>query len=362
MSRRRHGPRGFTLIELLVVIAIIAILIALLLPAVQQAREAARRTSCRNNLHNFGLALHNYHDVYQTFPPRQGGSGYINSRGMRNRMSAFVALGPYYDLGPLFNQADSNHRAPWDNVAWWNSVQSLLNCPSDAGDRPPNGGGPRGTYSYGFCGGDSYVRGIWDGAERSSLQPVRAQPNRGMFGRNAVTRMRDITDGTSNTIAMAERSRPAHARDRGHVAAVGGSIDSYSPASCAPLWGGSAYLPSTTMFTQDTSPGYRWADGTAFFHAVTTILPPNSALCLIGSTSWSDGGGHYGPGIWTATSEHAGGVHCLMADGAVRFVSDNIDSGNIAAIAPADTAGGASPYGVWGALGTKAGGEVTGEF
>ncbi len=101
MSRSR-SRRGFTLIELLVVIAIIAILIALLLPAVQQAREAARRTQCRNNLHNFGIALHNYHDVFNRFPARQGGSG---TRGAANtthrgRMSGHVALGPYIDQAP----------------------------------------------------------------------------------------------------------------------------------------------------------------------------------------------------------------------------------------------------------------------
>lgn len=282
-------------------------------------------------------------------------------------MSAFVALAPYYDLGPLYDQAVSDPTAPWANARnapWWSSVQELLNCPSDVGDVAPSGaGGQRGTYSYGFCGGDSYIRGIWDAAERTPGVPfVYAQPNRGIFGRNAVSRVRDIIDGTSNTIAMSERSRPAHRFDRGNVANVGSDISSFSPAVCAALWGGQAYVPSASMFTQDTSPGYRWADGAAFFHGVTTILPPNSAVCLIGTPAWQSGGGHYAPGIWTPTSEHAGGVFCLMADGSVRFVSDNIDAGNTAIIAPADTDGGASPYGVWGALGTKFGSEVVGEF
>ncbi|GIX04410.1 MAG: hypothetical protein KatS3mg114_0279 [Planctomycetaceae bacterium] len=116
------------------------------------------------------------------------------------------------------------------------------------------------------------------------------------------------------------------------------------------------------MFTQDTSPGYRWGDGAAFFHAVTTILPPNSAVCLIGDPNWASGGGHYAPGIWTATSEHTGGVHVLMTDGAVKFVSDNIDAGNRGVVAPAGNSSGPSPYGVWGAIGTRQGGETISDF
>jgi prepilin-type N-terminal cleavage/methylation domain-containing protein len=359
-TRRRPG---FTLIELLVVIAIIAILIALLMPAVQQAREAARRTQCRNNLKQLGIALHNYHDSFRMFPARQGGSGTIHSQMHRNRVSAFVALGPYFDQAPLVAQAMGLQVAPWDNRPWWNAKVPLLNCPSDAGLGPPHGGGPRGTYSYGFCGGDSYIRSINNPQERASRRPVVPQPNRGMFGRNACTALRDILDGASNTIAMSERSRPAHGRDLGMVAVdASGEIASYRPITCAPLFDGRSYAPTAAMFTQDTSPGYRWGDGAAFFHAVTTILPPNSALCLIGDPAWQSGGGHYAPGIWTATSEHEGGVFCLMGDGRVQFISENIHCGNIAAIAPADNGRGPSPYGVWGALGTKAGNEVVGEF
>ena len=362
MSRLRR-TRGFTLIELLVVIAIIAILIALLLPAVQQAREAARRTQCRNNLKQFGTALHNYLDVHGMFPARQGGSGRINTGAIRNRMSAYVALGPFFDQTPLYNQIVAAQNDPWTASAWWTTLLPITNCPSDVGSQPPTGT-KIGTYSYGFCGGDSYIRSIWDAAERASSVPVVAQPNRGIFGRNACTRASDIKDGTSNTIAMSERSRPNDGRDRGHVAVfAGGAIGTFSPATCAPMWDGRLYVPAASMFTQDTSPGYRWGDGAAFFHGVTTILPPNSALCLIGTPDWASGGGHYAPGIWTATSDHVGGVHCLLADGAVRFVSDNIDAGNKSAIAPADTAGGASPYGVWGALGTKSSGEaIRGDF
>ena len=106
--QRRQDRRAFTLIELLVVIAIIAILIALLLPAVQQAREAARRTQCKNNLHQLGLALHNYHDVFGAFVPKSGGTvrwgGGPCHLGNSERRSGFMGLMPYLDQAPLYNQ------------------------------------------------------------------------------------------------------------------------------------------------------------------------------------------------------------------------------------------------------------------
>ena len=362
MSRRSSRRRGFTLIELLVVIAIIAVLIALLLPAVQQAREAARRTQCKNNLKQLGLGLHNYHDTYLVFPPRQGGSGTIASGGMRGCMSGFMAMAPFLEQGNLYDQAAANPSSPWAETVWWNANLDILDCPSDAGTTAPHGESD-GICSYAFSSGDCIVASISSGAERSSGAANVPLPNRGIFGRISCTRMGDITDGTSNTLAMAERSRPSHGRDKGMAAVdASGDATNFSPISCAAYWQGNAYATTAAMFTQDTSPGYRWGAGNAFFAAVSTILPPNSAVCLIGSTSYADGGGHYGPGIWTATSEHTGGINVLMADGSVQFISENIFCGDISLNPPAPTAGGASPFGVWGAIGTKSGGEVTGEF
>jgi prepilin-type processing-associated H-X9-DG protein len=94
--------------------------------------------------------------------------------------------------------------------------------------------------------------------------------------------------------------------------------------------------------------------GNCFFSAMTTILPPNSAVCNIGQGSVSP---HWFPGVWTATSEHPGGVQIALADGSVRFISDTIDTGNLGAVAPAADAGVRSPFGVWGAMGTKSAGE-----
>jgi len=150
MRRKSIVARGFTLVELLVVIAIIGILIALLLPAVQAAREAARRAQCTNNMKQLVLALHTYHDSYNAFPARQAGTGTIPSGGLRLRMSAYVALAPYYEQKSLYDQCIQANSAPWSDQPWWNAIIPTLSCPSDKGDRQPHGGGPRGRYSYGL--------------------------------------------------------------------------------------------------------------------------------------------------------------------------------------------------------------------
>lgn len=363
-----HAPHrsGFTLVELLVVISIIGVMVGLLLPAVQAARESARRMQCGNNLKQLALAVHNYESSFKMLPARQSGSGTIRSGQQRLRLSAFASLTPFYEQQALYDQLQQAQNAPWANSPWWRQVIATLNCPSDAGDRQPHGGGPFGTSSYGFNSGDNYEASVVEPRERNSASISnrrRPMENRGVFTRVRNYRFRDVADGTSNTLMLGERSRAASSRDRGMVAVdASGDPTNFSPISCATLWAGRSYVPDAPMFTQDTSPGYRWGDGAAFFHAVSTILPPNSAVCLIGDAAWQNGGGHYGPGIWTSTSDHPGGVQAAMVDGSVRFISDNINAGNIAAVAPAPMANGPSPYGVWGALGTRAGSESIAEF
>ena len=107
----------------------------------------------------------------------------------------------------------------------------------------------------------------------------------------------------------------------------------------------------------DTIRGYRWGDGGAYFSAISTAIPPNGASCFTAATA-----SHWNDGVFSASSTHTGGVHALLADGSVRFISENIDAGNQATAFPTPGSGSASPYGTWGALGTRSGGEVIGEF
>ncbi|WP_166831499.1 DUF1559 domain-containing protein [Thalassoroseus pseudoceratinae] len=332
---RKTQSRGFTLIELLVVIAIIAILIALLLPAVQQAREAARRTQCKNNLKNLGLALHNYHDVNNAFPARQGGTGSNSGGAQRGRISGLVQLAPFYEQQNLYDQVQNANNAPWSNTSYWTVELDILMCPSDGGDVSPHGG-TRGLNNYVFCGGDALLDSDNGG------NPIAS---RGLFGVWTTYGFRDMTDGSSNTIAMSERLRPDASNRLGMVSTAGGS----TPINCR------AQFANNTLnspYTSDTSPGYRWGDGAAFFAGFNTIMPPNTASCF------SSGADHWQPAFYTASSAHPGGVHVLMGDGATRFVSENIDTGDQSVAPPSPTAGGASPYGVWGGMGTRAAGEV----
>ncbi len=370
----RASLKGFTLVELLVVIAIIGVMVGLLLPAVQAAREAARRMSCGNNLKQLGLGLHNYHSTYNVLPEQGGGTvnpslnieWWGDTTTNSFRISAHVGLTPFIEQQALWEQISNRFGGyqpmgnnPYrDDLAYrpWDTEISTLRCPSD-----PGTGSGRGRSNYGYCAGDNPSRletGNLSRNNKSSTAEETAarSASRGSFGMHQVFGFRDALDGTANTIAMGEFSSDLgdnHITTRPALAA--GVLT--NPKACS----GTAYINSSrplfwsnvngTNTGQDSADnrGRNWACASPVHSMFTTILPPNTELCT------SEGNGHYS-GVYSASSRHQGGAHVMMLDGAVRFVTDSIEAGTPTAAPP--TTGQESPYGLWGALGSRAGKEV----
>jgi prepilin-type N-terminal cleavage/methylation domain-containing protein/prepilin-type processing-associated H-X9-DG protein len=318
-AMRTRRLRGFTLIELLVVIAIIAVLIALLLPAVQQAREAARRTQCKNNLHQLGLSLHNYHDAFSRFPLTYSTLS-ITPHPYFNGTSWMTQILPYIDQVNLYNQIDHSRWFDRDprflagvvpnNVTVAQTAIPTFVCPSDAGN---NGrmdrrdwtipSRPMGVNNYKGCSGANWCWGSWIvNSGVHILTPWMATCNgltwgngiffRGNVGNSANGRtpvscaqIRDVTDGTSNTFAIGE-AIPAHS------ALTWWHIFQTTTATCAiPL-----NAPAQCTLATGQS---READLVA---------------C---SYDWQNSYGF--------RSRHPGGGHFAMADGSARYISENID-------------------------------------
>lgn len=360
--KHRKSRRAFTLVELLVVIAIIGVLVALLLPAVQAAREAARRMSCSNNLKQLGLALHNYHDTFKTFPSLSQGT---NQNGLPagvdpapittyGGMSGIVAMLPFMEQSALYDKFGSPQASPpypaWGPVPWygWNflphhaQVPGLL-CPSDGGGqfRTADNYWWQGDTNYNFNTGDT-ARTEWAG---------NSSP-RGLFGQYSFVSFGEISDGTSNTLAMSEQviSKAGANTIHGAYVITSGSLTANPAANCYIFKG-----PGTTIINApsiESLRGVNWSWGAMVNSGMTTILPPNSIGCTNGSSEW--GNRHIHP----PDSNHPTGVNAVRADGSVDFVSSNIYAGNLAAPAPYS---GPSPYGVWGALGSKDGGDKINE-
>jgi prepilin-type N-terminal cleavage/methylation domain-containing protein len=332
-----RAKRGFTLIELLVVIAIIAILIALLLPAVQQAREAARRTQCRNNLKQLGLAIHNYHDNFNMFPRFVQGPAISGARGDEWRnYSAHTMLLPYIDQAPLYNlvsQAISQNRvAIGADAAWPTSAEGTapfsLNtrklpaflCPSDTqpGDRVDWN-----NYAASMGANKGHVGGAEEAIDQN-----------GIFNRYVTVRMADINDGTSNVLAFSElvttdqgardgsQANLARVREGNGIAGGNADPDAFPAITKANVdaWGVAA-TPLTAI--NPSRIGERWYRGVMGSTGFNTLLTPNSKIP--NTTFHCANCGIDGRGLIGARSKHVGGVHALMCDGSVRFVGENID-------------------------------------
>ena len=327
MRRSRSRGRGFTLIELLVVIAIIAILIALLLPAVQQAREAARRSTCKNNMKQIGIALFNYHDIYEEFPINwQGDVTWNGWNENENGASWMVRILPQIDQAPLFDLWNPNGREQ-DNRRISTTVIPAFLCPSDTTRESTTGidvtranasnttrqgialGNRRAVTNYKACTGNNWQWGRWRWRENRGRNPnsgngldlgngfmCRGRVNAGVNTKPYTTKVGTITDGPSNTILCGE--------------AV--------PSWCTHTW-------------------WYWFNGTTATVAIPLNAPPRP-----GNTLEQDWGNW--PDNYSFMSRHPGGGHFLMGDGTVRFVSETI---NLA---------------IYRALGSVQGGETIGEF
>lgn len=308
--------RAFTLIELLVVIAIIAVLIALLLPAVQQAREAARRSQCKNNLKQLGLALHNYHDTFGSFPAASYDHEFNGGDEMRHASYAWpVFLFPYLDQAAAYQQLKPSsplrlHDAVKDPVLLKviQTPMSVFRCPSDSGP------GLNAHYAINDNSGSvanrkpgamsNYV-GVNEAGDVQRLNPDGLfVPGTNVQGnRISVRKMRDITDGTSNTMAIGERSFLLRGVElgAGNVFGHNGNSDIENNAGydtnvqgfIAVLGGGKTHLNET-------------------------------ATC---GASCNDLDGRQG-----FSSNHTGGAHFVACDGSVHFISENIDHKNGAGI------------------------------
>ncbi|TWU56694.1 hypothetical protein Poly51_26110 [Rubripirellula tenax] len=402
MSSSRNRS-AFTLVELLVVIAIIGVLVGLLLPAVQAAREAARRMSCSNNFKQIGLAVHNYHSAYKQLP-RQG-TGTPNLGGQpdgqtvagaptansRLELSWLVGLTPFIEQQALWEQISN----PFQDVAsgaifppmgpgprrWlahhavtlydpWMTEVPGFRCPSDPGVGLPG----QGRTNYIACQGDSaeQINGsIGDNGNVASTQAAinRQASCRGFFVPREKAAFRDVLDGLSNTIMAGEiitdlgdnDTRSRGALSGGNVRQPGGNLlcDIQRDPLRPQFWNVAGNYVPVLLQGGGTDPeqrrGLKWAMSRSIWGVFNTILPPNGLICMDSN--------NFNTGLLPASSRHQGGVHVLMGDGAVKFVTDSIETGNRSSAHVGTGAnlvppGSQSPFGLWGALGTRGAKEV----
>ncbi len=285
--------RAFTLIELLVVIAIIAILIALLLPAVQQAREAARRSQCKNNLKQIGLALQNYHDTHRTFPPgvvlQRADNDFIGdgSNGTHSVESwgwaAFLL--PQIEQTALYNQGNIGTGGKLESAITTVAMTPIpaFRCPSDNGPSIRNGA-PQArwaTSNYkGNCGHRNCAFHTNSGGKIQPIAIMGSSDYGGLFSTDSKREIKDITDGTSNTIIV------------GEIAWMRGTVTHYAAAWAGCLQGEQGNCADDVV-----------ASGRAPINTQSTSGD-------IRAESFS--------------SLHTGGAHFVFADGSVHFISENI--------------------------------------
>jgi prepilin-type N-terminal cleavage/methylation domain-containing protein len=364
MIRRTPAAIGFTLVELLAVIAIIALLMALLLPAVQSARETARQVGCRNNLKQLGLAVLAYENANDCLPP-QGAPWELcalKNEGLATldvryaEVSFLLWLMPHLEQQSIFDQGVAQEKA---GGALWNGAFSqqppVLLCPSET-NPGPGFQGIAGCTSYRCSKGD-----IGTPSGRRSRGPFsEGSVWNGSVWAPAPVRVAHIRDGLSSTVMLAESliSTPAtYATLPAGVGKLGAIDSSTAPASCLALVSGNRY--SVPISQPSWLPGSMW--GRAWYDTYTsfyTNAAPNTPRC-VQDYDWA---AYINP----ASSYHPAGVLAVMCDSSVRFVTNDIDTGdptqpqvnNAGTTSNAWAYTGGSIRGVWGAMGTIRGREA----
>ena len=352
-STGRSASRGFTLIELLVVIAIIAVLIALLLPAVQAAREAARRMQCTNNLKQLGLGMHNYHSAIDTFPMASGLTIRTRVISTWNNWSAQAMMLPYMEQAPIYNAINFSFESRAGNADLCNITNStglatkmtMFLCPSDTNAGRVN------TNSYYAsvgtttnAGGDCPPRG-------TGCPTTKPAPTTGVFAFKMCYGLRDITDGSSNTVAFSEGlagANPQTTPISGNMIMGAGVNAFFLDANQNPQLVLNDLNTCSTKFVASNSGnisyghGHDWCVGALGATMFNTIAPPNSPQYKWSACRADCGGGCDGASMdySNAQSAHPGGVNTLMADGSVKFIKSSV------------------ALRTWWAIGTRANGEV----
>jgi len=353
---RRH--RGFTLIELLVVIAIIAVLIALLLPAVQAAREAARRSQCVNNLKQMGIALHNYHDVNDAFPPGAlshylGGNTATTQKNNWD-CSVHMRLLGFMEQKPLYNAMNFHHGVfndaigtPINRTVTVTQINSFV-CPS-APTPGWNFQGATAPLNSFKAPGNSYFAS-WGSSLEFAANQTKGPPNGPFpfYGPNGhAIGMRDIQDGASNTIGLGEWKIGSGVLSKtsiqdiiyvgsmpGGTARNNGTLNFPNPTlvTSLPAWLNQCaqmYKNNGGRFAKSVTLGEAWAMGMPGYTQGSIALPPNAKYpnCNTNAT-----GAIENVGMFNLSSYHPGGANVLMLDGSVHFLKDSVSNQTIWAL------------------------------
>jgi prepilin-type N-terminal cleavage/methylation domain-containing protein/prepilin-type processing-associated H-X9-DG protein len=336
-GRQRSITRitGFTLIELLVVIAIIAVLVALLLPAVQQAREAARRSQCKNNLKQIGLALHNYADAAKMFPPGKIFGSETQCQGwIRGNSSSWrVMILPYVDQGPLYNKINfsdwiSCRDASGTTMVSWAIARSTqipgYLCPSD-NNAPTLGAGVQGIPQGGNVVNGVNI-GLTIGTNYAGIHSSGQWFFNGNFNNPGPSATPCPYPQTVQQTAGGEC--PGHGDNTGGFAYRGRKFSDYidgtsTTAMVGEVYRGKAFerLEGGPVDCQNARCGW-WVEESGFCGA-DGARGPNSKLK--DEVDWTDNTTNNESGARPISSVHAGGAQALFADGAVRFIGDSVD-------------------------------------